>query len=96
MSKKITNPQIIKNVAAEVGMSQQQVGLVLDAFYAEVINNLKDGADVSISGFGRFELRKRAAKHFINPKTKQCAMLPAMSIPAFTFGNTVRKLFKEE
>lgn len=79
----MTRSQLITSVARQTGVSEVQVENVLDAIVDDIINTLKDGEKVTIAGFGRFEMRDRKTKAYINPKTKQPSRLEPTSIPGF-------------
>ena len=59
--------------------AEQAVGAVLDSIAKGV---RKDGS-VQLIGFGTFEIRKRAARKGINPKTKEPIQIKASKTVAF-------------
>lgn len=83
--------EIIKVVAEETGLTQKEVGAVVDSVVATIIAELKKGKEVNIAGFGKFAVKKRAARVSINPRTKQPIDVPASKAPTFKAG----KQFKE-
>lgn len=83
--------EIIKVVAEETGLTQKEVGAVVDSVVATIIAELKKGKEVNIAGFGKFAVKKRAARVSINPRTKQPINVPASKAPTFKAG----KQFKE-
>ena len=44
---------------------------------------MKDGKRVDISGFGKFEVKERAARKGINPQTKEVIEIAAAKVPGF-------------
>ena len=83
--------EIVKVVAEETGLTQKEVSAVVDSVVATIIAELKKGHDVNIAGFGKFAVKKRAARVSINPITKQPIDVPASKAPTFKAG----KQFKE-
>ncbi len=83
--------EIVKVVAEETGLTQKEVNAVVDSVVAAIIVELKKGHDVNIAGFGKFAVKKRAARVSINPRTKQPIDVPASKAPTFKAG----KQFKE-
>ena len=83
--------EIVKVVAEETGLTQKEVGAVVDSVVATIIAELKKGHDVNIAGFGKFAVKKRAARVSINPRTKQPIDVPASKAPTFRAG----KQFKD-
>ena len=82
---------IVKVVAQESGLTQKEVAGVVDSVIATIITELRKGQEVNIAGFGKFVVKKRAARTSINPRTKQPINVPASKAPTFRAG----KQFKE-
>jgi len=82
---------IVKVVAEESGLTQKEVAGVVDSVIATIIGELRKGHEVNIAGFGKFVVKKRAARTSINPRTKQPINVPASKAPTFRAG----KQFKE-
>ena len=57
-----------------------------------VVDALKDGDKVALVGFGTFDVRERAARTGLNPRTKEPIEIAASKAPAFKAG----KAFKDE
>ena len=51
---------------------------------------VKKGDKVSLVGFGTFEVKERAAKEGINPRTKEKMPIPASKRPAFKAGKALK------
>ena len=51
---------------------------------------LKDGNKVDITGFGKFEVKTRAAREGINPQTKEKIEIPASKIPGFKASKSLK------
>ena len=79
----MTKSQLIAAVSQETGVPAAQVAQVLDAMCGTVADQLAAGEKVTIAGFGRFEMRRRQAKAYTNPKTKQSLRLAPSAIPGF-------------
>lgn len=83
--------EIVKIVAEKTGLTQKEVAGVVDSTIDAMIAELKKGREVNIAGFGKFVVKKRAARTSINPRTKQPIKVPASMAPTFRAG----KQFKE-
>ncbi len=59
--------------------SERAVDAIIDA----IIENLKKGEEVSISGLGIFSVKQRAARQARNPRTGEAVQVPAMRVPKF-------------
>lgn len=70
-------------VAARTGEPTATVRAVLDATLDEIAVRMTAGEDISLSGFGTFQARDRAARVGRNPKTGEAISIPAARTPAF-------------
>ena len=79
----MTRSQLIAKIAADTKFSAVEVETVLDAMCDSIIGSLAQDEKVTIAGFGRFEMRERKTKAYVNPKTKQVSQLAPAKIPGF-------------
>ncbi len=84
---------LIDKIAA-VGLTKKQAGEALEAVLEAVSDSLKSGEPVLLTGFGKFEVRTRAARTGINPKTLAKIKLPATKVPAFKPGKALKAVVK--
>ncbi len=85
--------ELIDRIAA-TGLTKRQAGDALDAMLEAVADSLKNGEPVLLTGFGKFEVRTRAARTGINPKTLAKIQLPATKVPAFKPGKALKAVVK--
>jgi DNA-binding protein HU-beta len=71
--------------------SSKEAEKALDAVVASIKETLEEGKKVQILGFGTFEVRHRAEKQAINPKTKVPYIQPAKNAPAFKAGKDLKE-----
>ena len=79
---------------ASTGLTKRQAGDALDAVLEAISGSLKNGEPVLLTGFGKFEVRTRAARTGINPKTLAKIQLPATKVPAFKPGKALKSAVK--
>ena len=65
----MTKHGLILAIAARTGLQKDQVGAVVDAMSAVIVEETAEGRDVAIRGFGRFSPRVYAARAGRNPAT---------------------------
>ncbi len=70
-------------VADKAGISVAEAVKVIDAAQEALIELLKDGDKLQLTGFGVFEVREHAEKEGINPATQEKIIVPACKVPAF-------------
>jgi DNA-binding protein HU-beta len=79
---------------ASTGLTKRQAGDALDAVLEAISGSLKNGEAVLLTGFGKFEVRTRAARTGINPKTLAKIQLPETKVPAFKPGKALKAAVK--
>ncbi|MGV8905146.1 MAG: HU family DNA-binding protein [Acetobacterium sp.] len=84
--------ELITEMAEKSGLSKKDSEKALGAFLESVVDTLKNGDKVSLVGFGTFEVRDRAARTGLNPRTKEPIQIAASKAPGFKAG----KGFKDE
>lgn len=80
---------------AETGLTKKQAAEALDALLDAITEALKRGDSVLLTGFGKFEVRTRAARKGINPKTLEKIQLPETKVPAFKAGKGLKEAVKK-
>lgn len=78
--------ELVAAIAKKAGLTKTDAEKALGAFVDSVKGELKKGGKVQLIGFGTFEVRARAARKGINPKTKEAIKIPASKAPVFKAG----------
>jgi len=87
----MTKQQLVESLSAEAGMTKRQVEDVLVKLTGIIGRTIKSGEKVSITGFGTFDLGKRAARRGVNPQTGSEIQIPAMPMPRFRAGKRLKE-----
>lgn len=74
---------LIKEVAEDLGFAQVNAKQLVDAVFDKITTHADAGDKVSLSGFGKFEMRDRAARTGRNPRTGEPAPVAAKRVLAF-------------
>ena len=74
---------LVQTVAQEAGLSAAQADTAVSATLDAVVAAVAAGEKVSLSGFGTFEQRSRAARSGRNPQTGEPLEIAASVAPAF-------------
>jgi DNA-binding protein HU-beta len=82
--------ELIEALATETGLTKADSGRALEGLIATVQKQLKKGEDVSITGFGKFSVVKRAARTGVNPRTGEKVKIRASKAPKFTAGTGLK------
>jgi len=91
----MTKAELIETLASRAGVSKKAAADLLDAFVGVVTEKIKTGEKVAITGFGTFSISHRAARSGINPQTKERIEIPAMDVPKFTAGKTLKEAVRK-
>lgn len=90
----MTKQELIGAVAARLDVTRARAAEIIELFFAPdgvIASELKRGGKVAISGFGNFEIRKRAARAGRNPRTGKPISLKASMVPAFRAGKALKE-----
>jgi DNA-binding protein HU-beta len=91
----MTKIQLIETLATRSGLSKKDVDRLLDAFVGLVTEKIKAGEKVAVTGFGTFSVTQRKARTGVNPQNpSQKIQIPAMKVPKFTAGKTLKDSLK--
>jgi DNA-binding protein HU-beta len=75
--------ELVEKVAAATESSQAEAGAALDAVLNAIGTALEAGEQVTLPGFGTFEVRERSARSGRNPQTGAAIEIAASKAPAF-------------
>lgn len=81
--QKLTKKEIVATIASIVETTQTQVELTIDALIGLVINQLKEGNEMTITGLGTFVIKNKPERIGINPATKEKIKIPAKNVLKF-------------
>lgn len=74
---------LIDKIAKDANLTKVQANAMLDSFTSAVINALKKGDSVILTGFGSFSVSDRAARNSRNPQTGAVIKIKARKSPKF-------------
>jgi DNA-binding protein HU-beta len=82
--------ELIDAVAESADLSKADAARAVDAVISTVTEALKKGDQVTVIGFGTFEVRERAARTGRNPQTGETIQIKASRAPAFKAGKALK------
>jgi DNA-binding protein HU-beta len=88
--------EIIDAMALATGLTKKDSGLALAAFVETVETALTNGEKVSLSGFGTWEVKQRAARNGVNPQTQEKIVISARKAPVFKASAKLKDLVAAE
>jgi len=87
----MTKAELISAVAEKSGLTKKDSDKAVSAVIESITEALVKGDKVSLVGFGTFEVKNRAARKGINPRTKEPMPIPASKLPAFKAGKALKE-----
>ena len=91
--------ELIGAVAKRLDVTRARAAEITELFFAAdgvIATELRRGGKVAISGFGNFELRRRAAREGRNPRTGKTITIKASMVPAFRAGRVLKELINRK
>lgn len=82
---------LIDVLAKEAELTKAKAGEVVDLVFASVTKSLKKGENVTLVGFGTFDVSKREARKGRNPQTGEAIKIKARTVAKFRPGKALRE-----
>lgn len=83
--------ELIDAVAKDTKMSKKDSAVAVDSMIKMVTSALKKGDKVTLVGFGTWEVKKRAARKGVNPRTGEAIKIKATKVVSFKPGAALKK-----
>ena len=83
-------PELAAAVADQTGLSKDKASEIVNAFIDQVSAAAARGEDVSLIGFGTFNIRARDARTGRNPQTGATIQIPASKTVGFKAGKALK------
>ncbi|OGF21849.1 DNA-binding protein HU [Candidatus Falkowbacteria bacterium RBG_13_39_14] len=87
--------ELINTIADKVGVSKRESEDMIETLVSTITAELKNGGEVTLTGFGSFSAKKRAARTGVNPQNpSQKIQIPAITVPKFKAGKALKDALK--
>ena len=86
----LTKDQIISSIGNRLGVTKSESTRLVQFFLETVKTSLSNGENVLISGFGKFIVRKKAARRGRNPQTGDDLILDPRTVITFRCSPVMR------
>jgi len=83
--------QMVDAVHEKMGGTKKSAEDLVDLVFNTITNELKNGGEVSITGFGVFAVKQRKEREARNPRTGEAVHVPAMKAPKFRAGKGLKE-----
>ena len=92
--KKITKKDISDLIADDVDLTKLKTEEVFDKIIEVIVNQVKEGNEVGLVGFGTFRVQQRKERQGRNPQTGESIKIKASRTPAFRAGKGFKEAVK--
>lgn len=86
----MTKAELIQAMVDKTHLHKNSAAELLDAFVEVVKEELADGNDITLVGFGTFTVANKAAREGRNPKTGEPITIAACRMPKFKPGKGLK------
>lgn len=86
--------ELVEEFAKEANISKSQASTLLNEMLDIILKTLKKGQEVNLTGFGKFDVRKRKAREGRNPQTGATIQIAARKVPGFKASKTLKEAVK--
>ncbi len=90
----MTKADLIESVAAKLDLPKGQAERAVNLVFEDIIQALRNGDKVNVSGFGTFAVSERKARTGRNPKTGEAIDIPASKSAKFKAGKSLKDELK--
>ena len=86
--------ELVKNLSGQLALSQKDCLNAINAITMLIYDALKKGEKVQLTGFGKFEVKDRAERETVNPRTGKKMLIPQQKVPSFKTGRTFKSAIR--
>jgi DNA-binding protein HU-beta len=83
--------ELARDVAAKSGLEVGQAKRALEATLRSIEEQIGEGNEVRLTGFGKFSVSQRSSRMGRNPRTGETMQIAAKSVPKFSAGAELKK-----
>ncbi len=87
----MNNKDFISALSTKLDISEKETQKSVNALISELAETLDEGFQLSVQGFGNFEVKKKIERVVVNPATKQRMLVPPKLTMAFKASNVLKE-----
>ena len=87
----LTKAELAELLFERLGLNKRESKDMVEAFFDSLHARLVEGGDVKLSGFGNFQIRRKAPRPGRNPRTGEPVDVRAKHVPFFKSGKELRE-----
>ena len=82
--------ELVKYIAENANVTQIEAKATLEAMLKGITESLSKNDNVTLVGFGTFQVKDRSAREGRNPKTGETIQIEACKVPSFKAGKALK------
>lgn len=86
----MTKAELIDKISSDAGITKHAAGNAVESMIGGICKALSKGDNVTLVGFGTFAVGRRKARRGRNPQTGAAITIPAMKVPRFRAGKSLK------
>lgn len=87
----MNNKEFIAELSKKLGYTTKETTSLVSTFISELTEHFENEKQVSISGIGTFEVKKKDERVMVNPSTQQRMLIPPKLTVSFKPANTLKE-----
>ena len=87
--------ELVEKLATELDVPKAKAERALDSMFETIIEAMKKGDKVNISGFGIFTAKHKEARTARNPKTGESVQVPAKTAAKFRPAKNLKEVLNQ-
>ena len=91
----LTKAQLAELLFEQIGLNKRESKDMIDAFFDLIADQLVEGGDIKISGFGNFQIRTKAPRPGRNPRTGEAIPIDARRVVTFHASHQLTEQIQE-
>ena len=90
----MNNKEFISEFSRKLGYTNKDTSQLVSSVIGVMTQELQDGNNIVIQGFGTFEVKKKLERISINPATQQRMLIPPKLVLTYKPSVTLKEKFK--
>ena len=90
----MNNKEFISELSRKLGYTNTDTSQLVSSVIGVMTQELQDGNNIAIQGFGTFEVKKKLERISINPATQQRMLIPPKLVLTYKPSVTLKEKFK--
>ena len=90
----LTKFDIVEDLNNEIGLNKREAKELVEMLFNDIKHLLSEGHEVTLSGFGNFQVRNKSARPGRNPRTGEDVEISARRVVTFKSGQKLKESVK--